>query len=106
MGVILLNTNETDNLLNEESGGYDNITLEWALQTPNLDLLESIDSYSAQNGQGDLLDSVIIAAQCLLVGFNAISLLAHCSGFHGNVSHKFHRYLVFFVFSFVPSLRI
>lgn len=61
MGLVLVGTNDTLNILHEESGGYDNIRIEREIAVPDLPFLESIDGIEAEEKQGDVIDGLLVA---------------------------------------------
>lgn len=61
MGLVLVGTNETANILHDESGGYDNIRIERDIAVPNLEFLESVDGIESETSQGDVIDGLLVA---------------------------------------------
>lgn len=68
--VYCVNSKETNNVCHDKHGGYESIEEIVALQTPSLDLLESIDSVqcNSNGNDGDVMDALLVAAE-VLIGF-------------------------------------
>lgn len=66
IGLVLFNSNNTNNSLAEEDpGSYEHIEVGWAIQKPNLDFLEAIESVNVQRGKADLFDAILVASGAL-----------------------------------------
>eukprot|EP01065_Artemidia_motanka_P052147 TRINITY_DN9341_c0_g2_i1.p1 TRINITY_DN9341_c0_g2~~TRINITY_DN9341_c0_g2_i1.p1 ORF type:complete len:779 (+),score=293.22 TRINITY_DN9341_c0_g2_i1:73-2409(+) len=66
VGVVLFGTNGTHNVLNRETGGYENITVLLPIARPTVDSVRAVEKARADgHSKADMLDALIIAADML-----------------------------------------
>lgn len=65
IGLIVLGSEETENDLAEQYGGYANISVLQELDVPTLDSMLLMNTLTPTNATGDLLDSVVVAVSMI-----------------------------------------
>ena len=65
IGIILMGSEETDNELAENYGGYENIAVIQELDIPTLDSMLLVSSLEPSTKTGDVLDSLVVAIQMI-----------------------------------------
>ncbi|KAF9073930.1 SPOC domain-like protein [Rhodocollybia butyracea] len=69
-GVIIFGTEDTDNRINDENGGYENVTEYITIAQPTAETLKRLDELKPSDVYGDPIDALIVAveAQNLYLG--------------------------------------
>ncbi|KAF9448857.1 SPOC domain-like protein [Macrolepiota fuliginosa MF-IS2] len=62
-GVITFGSEETDNIVNDKNGGYDNVEEYIAIGQPNGDTLSKIDDLRPSTVAGDAIDGLIVGIE-------------------------------------------
>ncbi|KAI3621834.1 ku family dna [Moniliophthora roreri] len=62
-GVIIFGSEETDNIINDGDGGYDNVCEYIPIGTPNAGTLAKLDQLIASDLYGDPLDAIIVGIE-------------------------------------------
>ncbi|KAK7468469.1 ATP-dependent DNA helicase yku80 [Stygiomarasmius scandens] len=62
-GVIIFGTEETNNIVNDKQGGYDNVTEYIPICTPNAGTLRKLDRLEPSATYGDPIDALIVATK-------------------------------------------
>ncbi|KAF9229802.1 ku80-like protein [Gyrodon lividus] len=62
-GVIIFGSDETDNIINEKNGGYDNVSEYIQIGQPNTDTLAKLDELRASETAGDPIDALIVGIE-------------------------------------------
>lgn len=65
IGILIMGSEETINDLNEEYGGYDNITVFHELDVPSLNSMKLMQDINATNSNADVLDAIIVAVNMI-----------------------------------------
>ncbi|CAG8459083.1 11094_t:CDS:10 [Diversispora eburnea] len=79
--LIIVGSDETKNYMNDESGGYENISVLYPIEQPKLPILRTIDELSQGNFHADVFDALILALGMIT---------AHCR----NLKYKKNIYLL------------
>lgn len=67
IGMVLFGTPNTDNDLALSEGGYDNISVVWAIATPTLDLLKFIrGQIQIGDNPADFIDAIVVAMDMIV----------------------------------------
>ncbi|RHZ85510.1 hypothetical protein Glove_65g19 [Diversispora epigaea] len=59
--LIIVGSDETKNYMNDESGGYENISVLYPIEQPKLPILRTVDELSQGNFHADVFDALILA---------------------------------------------
>lgn len=62
-GVILVGSEDTDNMINKQNGGYEQVSEYIPIAQPNPATLAKLDELEPTNTEGDALDALIVAIQ-------------------------------------------
>ncbi|KAK7059233.1 ATP-dependent DNA helicase yku80 [Paramarasmius palmivorus] len=62
-GVIIFGSEETDNIINDTDGGYENVMEYIPIGTPNAGTLAKLDQLTASDTYGDPLDAIIVGIE-------------------------------------------
>jgi ATP-dependent DNA helicase 2 subunit 2 len=65
VGIIIMGSDESVNELNEEHGGYDNITVFHELTIPSLESMKLMQDITSTNSNADVLDAIVVAVDMI-----------------------------------------
>jgi ATP-dependent DNA helicase 2 subunit 2 len=65
IGLVLFGTDETDNALHDELGGYENVSVSRDLDVTTLGFLTSLDGIQTTDSEGDLLNALMVGLDLL-----------------------------------------
>lgn len=63
--MVLVGTEETENHLNEQYGGYENVYIAQELEQLDKQIVTDLDSFSPTSVRGDILDGLMVAVDML-----------------------------------------
>ena len=66
LGIVLFGTEETENDLNAQMGGYENITVASALEVPSLNLVRFMDQIQTTPQSADFVDALVVGVDMLV----------------------------------------